>query len=382
MIYLDNCATTKARKEVIDFLMKTLEEDFANPSSLHNFGMKIEEKVEDARQIIGKALNVDKKEVYFTSGGTESNNIFIQGVLNNSKKNKIITSKLEHPAVGEVFKSYEAKGYEVIYLDCDKYGKVKLKDLEKEMDEDVALVSLIHVNNEIGTINDIKKAGEIIKSKNKETIFHSDGVQGFGKIPVDLKELGVDGYSISGHKIHSSKGTGVLYIKDGIKINSPIFGGNQEKGIRSGTENTSGILALGKATEIQMKNFDKENEQKIRLREYIVSYIEENFTDYEINTPLSDSPSAILNVSFLYTKGEVILHYLERDDIFISTTSACSSNSKASSNLEKLGKSKEICDGSIRICLSYENNKKDIDKFLEKLKFAVEDIRKITMRRK
>lgn len=382
MIYLDNCATTKPRKEVIEFLIETLEKDFANPSSLHNFGMKVEEKVEDARKIIASSLNVRPDEIYFTSGGTESDNIFIQGVLKDTRKNKIITSKLEHPAVGEVFKNYENKGFEVVYLDCDKYGRVNLEELDREMNDQVALVSLIHVNNEIGAINDIKKASAIIKSKNKETVFHSDGVQAFGKIPVDLKELGVDGYSISGHKIHSLKGTGVLYIKKGTNINSPIFGGNQEKGIRSGTENTSGILALGKATEIQMKNFNVEDKKKRELKNYIVDYIKENFTDYEINTPLDSSPSAILNISFLYTKGEVILHYLERDEIYISTTSACSSNSKVSSNLEKLGKSKEICDGSIRICLSYENDKADIEKFLEKLKFAVEDIRKITMRKR
>lgn len=382
MIYLDNCATTKPREEVIDFLINSYREDFGNPSSLHNYGMKMEEKLEDARKIIARSLNVSSEEIYFTSGGTESDNIFIKGVLENTKNKKIITSKLEHSAVLEVFRYLENKGFEVVYLDCDEYGNVKLEDLKKAMDKEVALVSLIHVNNELGNINNIKKAGEIIKSINKDTLFHSDGVQAFGKIPVDLKKLGVDGYSISGHKIHGPKGVGALYIKKGTKIHSPIKGGNQEKTIRSGTENTNSIFAFSKATEIMMKNFQEEYEKKEKLRNYIVDYVKKNIDDVVINTDLKNSPSAILNLSFLYTKGEVILHFLEKDDIFISTASACSSNSPNKSNLEKLDKDKKISEGSIRICLSYENEKEDIDKFLEKLDFAVKDIRKITMRRK
>ena len=257
-----------------------------------------------------------------------------------------------------------------------------LEQLRSEMNGNVSLVSIMHVNNELGTINDIRSASEIIKSANKNTFFHVDGVQAFGKIPVDLKNLGVDGYSISGHKIHAPKGIGALYIRKGIQISPIFFGGNQEKGIRSGTENTTGIFAFGKAVEILKKNFIEEDELKDKLRNQMVNLLEKNFTDYVINTPLDNSPNSILNVSFFHTRGEVILHYLEQDEIYISTTSACSSNSKTKSNLEKLGKSTEICDGSIRICLGYENTMEDIEIFMEKLHFAVEDIRKITMRKR
>ena len=383
MIYLDNCATTKPRKEVIEELNKSLELEFGNPSSLHSFGMKIEEKLEKSREIISDFLNVNSSEIYFTSGGSESNNTIICGLLENEKNTnkKIITTKLEHSAVLEVFKKYEQKGFEVVYLSSDEYGRVDLDQLESEMNKNVLLVSIMHVNNEIGTVNNIKKACDIVKSINKNTVFHSDGVQGFGKIPVDLKDLGIDAYSISGHKVHGLKGTGALYLKKGINISPLILGGNQESGLRSGTENTNGIFAFSKAVEILKDNFEKEYNHKNELKDKVINYTKENIDNYEINSP-EDSPSSILNVSFLHTRGEVILHYLEQDEIYISTTSACHSNRKSKTNLEKIGKSQEISDGSIRICFSYENTEDEIDIFLDKLKFAVEDIRKITMRRK
>ena len=384
MIYLDNCATTKPRREVVELIIESLEEDFSNPSSLHSFGHRTEKKLEKSRKIIADFLNINSKELYFTSGGTESNNIFINGAVIKNKQigNKIITTKLEHPAVGEVFKNLEKSGYEVVYLSSDESGKVDLNQLQNEMNENVSLVSIMHVNNELGTINEIKKASEIIKFANRNTFFHVDGVQAFGKIPVNLKELGVDGYSISGHKIHGPKGIGALYIKKGIQFYPLFFGGNQEKGIRSGTENTPGIFGFGKAVEILNNSFLAEDELKGKLRSQIIKILDRDFNDFVVNTPLDNSPNSILNVSFLQTKGEVILHYLEQDEIYISTTSACSSNSKTESNLEKLGKSSEICNGSIRICLSYENTMEDIEKFMDRLHFAVDDIRKITMRKR
>lgn len=384
MIYLDNCATTKPRREVVDFLIKGLEEDFSNPSSLHSFGHRIEKKVENSRKIISSFLNIREDEFYFTSGGTESNNIFINGAVEKNKNvgNKIITTKLEHSAVGEVFKKLEVRGYNVVYLNFDEMGSVNLDHLKEEMNDEVALVSIMHVNNELGTINDIKKAGEIIKNANKNTLFHVDGVQSFGKIPVNIRDLGVDGYSVSAHKIHGPKGIGGLYIKKGLQLSPLFFGGNQEKGMRSGTENTPGIFGFGKAVEILERNFLSEEKLKESLRSLILKLLSENFTDYVINTPIDNSPNSILNVSFLNTKGEVILHYLEQDDIYISTTSACSSNRKTESNLEKMGKPQEVCEGSIRICLSYENTREEIEIFMEKLLYAVEDIRKITMRKR
>lgn len=381
MIYLDNCATTKPRAEVIAEIIKSLEEGFGNPSSLHTLGMRVEDKVEESREIIAKFMGTKSKEIFFTSGGTESNNIFINGAIRKNKRigKKLITTMQEHPAVGEVFASYEREGYEVIYLGSDKYGAVDLDELRSAVDENTALVSIMHVNNELGTINDIEAASKIIKSINPKTLFHVDGVQAFGKMPVNVRELGVDGYSISGHKVHGPKGIGALYIKDGLNLEPTTFGGGQEKGLRSGTENTPGILGFGKAVEILRDNFETENKHKKALRGQLVRELEA-IGDYIINTPLTNSVDSILNVSFLKTRGEVILHYLEVDDIFISTTSACSSNHKTKSNLEKLNKSVELCDSSIRICTSHEITEEDIKYFVGKLKLAVEDIRKITMR--
>lgn len=381
MIYLDNCATTKPRAEVIAEIIKSLEEGFGNPSSLHTLGMRVEDKVEESREIIAKFMGAKSKEIFFTSGGTESNNIFINGAIRKNKRigKKLITTMQEHPAVGEVFASYEREGYEVIYLGSDKYGAVDLDELRSAVDENTALVSIMHVNNELGTINDIEAASKIIKSINPKTLFHVDGVQAFGKMPVNVRELGVDGYSISGHKVHGPKGIGALYIKDGLNLEPTMFGGGQEKGLRSGTENTPGILGFGKAVEILRDNFETENKHKKALRGQLVRELEA-IGDYIINTPLTNSVDSILNVSFLKTRGEVILHYLEVDDIFISTTSACSSNHKTKSNLEKLNKSVELCDSSIRICTSHEITEEDIKYFVGKLELAVEDIRKITMR--
>lgn len=382
MIYLDNCATTKPRAEVIDEMKVSLEEYFANPSSLHSLGMKTEDKLEKSREIIAKFIGAKTKELFFTSGGTESNNIFINGSIKKNKRigDRIITTKQEHPAVGEVFAQYEKLGYEVVYLNSDEFGRVDLDELKNTIDAKTALVSIMHVNNELGTINDIAEAAKIIKGINMNTIFHVDGVQALGKISVNVKELGVDGYSVSGHKINGPKGIGALYIRDGLNLEPSVFGGGQEKGLRSGTENTLGIFGFSKAIEILSHNFMEELQHKEKLRNLLINQLSNNISDYVINTPLDNSVNAVLNVSFLKTRGEVILHYLEGDEIYISTTSACSSNHKTKSNLEKLNKSADVCDGSIRICTAYDITEDDIVFFVEKLKNAVEDIRKITMR--
>ncbi len=381
MIYLDNCATTKPRAEVVDEMNLALTEYFANPSSLHSAGMKVEDKIENSRKIIADFIGAKQKEIYFTSGGTESNNIFINGAIKKNKRigNRIITTLQEHPAVGEVFANYEKEGYEVIYLGSDSYGRVNLNELEAAVDEKTALVSIMHVNNELGTINNILEASKIIKSTNPKTLFHVDGVQALGKLKINLRELEVDGYSISGHKVHGPKGIGALYVKENLNIEPSIFGGGQEKGFRSGTENTPGIFGFAKAIEVASENFEEEYNKKHKLRNLLIRELE-CISDYIINTPLLDSVDSILNVSFLKTRGEVLLHYLEGEDIFISTTSACSSNHKVKSNLEKLNKPLDVCEGSIRICTSYEITEEDIKVFVQKLKHAVEDIRKITMR--
>ena len=383
MIYLDNCATTKPREEVVEAMTIALREEYGNPSSLHRMGMEMENKIESIRSDIAIFLNVSSEEIYFTSGGTESNNIAIQSIVKSKSKfgKKIITSIVEHSSVENVYKQYKGSEFDVVFLKCDGYGNVDLEELENEIDDETILVSFVHVNNELGSINDIKAISEIVKKKNPKTHLHVDGVQAFGKIDIDLKELNVDSYSISGHKIHGPKGVGLLYLKKGININPIVFGGNQESGIRSGTENTTSIIGLGKAVECLRVLLDDEIEHKSNLRKHLVNRIENEISDIRINTDLNNSASAITNISFLNTRGEVILHYLENDDIYISTASACCSNTKKpSSVLAKLGYDNTITEGSIRVCTSYEISIKDIDYFVDRLKLAVEEIRKITMR--
>lgn len=383
MIYLDNCATTKVRKEVADKMYKSFDDSFANPSSLHRLGLISEKKIKESRDIIADYLKVSSKEIFFTSGGTESNNLAIQSIVKNSKRkgNHVITTKIEHPSVLNIMKDFKEKGLKITYLDVGEDGKIDIEQLKSCINQDTILISIIHVNNEIGTIQDIKRINEIIEERNPKILLHLDGVQSFGKIDFNLKELGVDTYSFSGHKVHGPKGIGGLYIRKGLNLSPIIFGGNQEEGLRSGTENLQGIIGLGEA--VRILNINQEEEaQKIRtLKEYMLNRLIGEVDYIKINTPFDNSSPYILNVSFLYTKGEVLLHYLEEKDIYVSTGSACSSkNSEKSHVLLGIGLTDIEIEGSIRICFSYETTKKDIDYVVTCIKDSVGDIRKIMMR--
>lgn len=383
-IYLDNSATTKPRERVIEEMMTMLQTDYGNPSSLHRMGLEAEKRVESSRAIISNYLNVSKDEIMFTSGGTESNNIAIQGTINKySRRGKhIITSKIEHSSVLNIFKHYEDNGYKVTYLDIDRNGLIDLNQLEESITDETVLVSIMYVNNETGVIQPIEKVREIIKSKNKDTKLHVDGVQAFGKINIDIKKLGADSFSFSGHKIHGPKGVGALFIKKGLNLNPIIFGGGQEKNIRSGTENTPGIVGLGVSVDEMAKHFKEEYEKISELRLYFYEEIGDNIEDIKLNS-FTDERSAphILNISFRGIKGEILLHYLESDNIYVSTGSACSSKGKGKSSvLQALKLSNEEIDGAIRFSFSYENTRKELDFVVEKLKKAVEEIRKITKR--
>lgn len=384
MIYLDNCATTKVRKEVLDKIYESFNDDFGNPSSLHRLGLKTEKKIKEVREIISDCLKVDSREIFFTSGGTESNNIAIQSIVNSSlrKGNHIITTKVEHPSVLNVMKSYEEKGLKVTYIDVDQYGRLDIEQMENSISEDTILISIIHVNNEIGIVQDIKRIKDLINVKKSKALLHLDGVQSFGKIDFNLKGLGVDTYSFSGHKVHGPKGIGGLYIRKGLNLNPIVFGGNQEQGLRSGTENVQGIIGLGEAVRIIATNHKKESQHVAELREYMVKELNKEIGHIRINTPLDSSSSPyILNVSFLYTRGEVLLHYLEEKDIYVSTGSACSSKGTDKSHvLQAIGLSDKEIEGAIRMCFSFETTKEDIDYVVESIKDAVEDIRKIMMR--
>ena len=384
MIYLDNCSTTKPRKEVVNIMNEAMMDYFGNPSSLHRLGMKSEKKVKEAREYISKYLGVNRDEIYFTSGGTESNNIAIQSAVNKLKNrgNHIITTKIEHPSVLNIMKNYERQGFEITYLDVDRLGNISLEELETSIKDNTILISIMHVNNEIGTIEPIDKIKQIINRKNPKVLFHVDGVQGFGKVEFSLKASGIDMYSFSGHKIYGPKGIGGLYIDRKHTLEAITFGGNQENGIRSGTENVPGIIGFGQAVRIMSENFRAESELVYKLKTYFVSRVKEEIEDIKINTSLDDKSSPyILNVSFSNIRGEVLLHYLEDDNIYVSTSSACSSQGTERSHvLKSIGLSNNEIEGSIRFCFSYENIIEDLDKTIDSLKSAVAEIRQITMR--
>ncbi|WP_019138524.1 cysteine desulfurase family protein [Peptoniphilus timonensis] len=379
MIYLDNCATTKPDKEVVEVMMKTLTDDFANPSSLHSFGLKIEKEIDIARKNAADLIGAQSDEIYFTSGGTESNNIAVHGAIEKNKRRgkKIITSSIEHASIDDQFKHYKELGYEVVYLDVDKTGAVDIEKFKKEMNEDTILVSIIYVHNELGTVNNVKEIFEIAKSVNKNVFCHVDGVQSVGKIPVNVKEIGCDTFSFSSHKIYGPKGMGGLYKRRDVKIDSLVIGGGQEKGLRSGTENVPGILGFGKACELTKRDLDKRLDHAKVIKEYLLEKLNDNLEDYKINTP-ENATNFIVSLSILDIRAEVLLHYLEGDEIYISTASACTSNgTHKSTTLKQIGLDDKYAEGTIRICTSKDTTKEDIDTFVEKLVEYVEEIRKI-----
>ncbi|HPP31632.1 MAG TPA: cysteine desulfurase family protein [Soehngenia sp.] len=384
MIYLDNCSTTRPRKEVIETVNNCMLYDFGNPSSLHKLGLNAEKILNNARENIASFLCCRDNEIYFTSGGTESNNIVLQGAIKAKKRNgkHIITTKLEHPSVLNVIKTYEKEGYEVTYLSNDEYGRINISELEESIREDTILISIIHINNEIGTVQDIKRISKIIKTKNPNIHFHVDGVQSFGKLNISVKDLGMDSFSFSAHKIHGPKGIGGLYLREKSRIEPIIFGGNQEKSLRSGTENIPAIAGFSKAVDITRTNLSKEQAEVESIKTKFADYFLKNISDVKINSPLDETGSSyILSVSFKDVRGEVLLHMLEDEDIYISTGSACSSKSNKKSHvLKAIGLNDNFIEGTIRLCFSYENIYDDIDFALEKINKFVKDIRKITRR--
>lgn len=378
MIYLDNCATTKPRAEVVEEMMRILNTDFANPSSLHRFGMKAEEEREDARKNVADLLGTSEKNIIFTSGGTESNNLAIQGILKKTvnRNKKILTTKIEHSSILDQFKHYEQMGYDVRYIPVDRYGHIDEEFLLSNV-KGAVLLALHHVNNEVGTINDIKDIASKVKKINNDIHIHVDGVQAFGKIPFKVRDFEIDTYSFSSHKIYGPKGVGGLYIKPGTNLRSLFIGGGQEKNLRSGTENMPGIVGFGKAALIMRENFESEYNHVVELKAYSKDKIESEFSDFEFNFDEKSSPY-IFNVGFRNVRGEVLLHFLENDEIYISTSSACSSNSGGKSHvLTELGIDNKLLEGSIRFCFSYEITKADLDIFIEKLKIYINEIRSI-----
>ncbi len=384
IVYLDNSSTTKPSKEVVEIMLKVLNEQYGNPSSLHHMGVEVEKLMKGARRQVSKALRANEKEITFTAGGTEANNIAILGSIeaNKRKGNTIITTKIEHPSVINVYKYLETKGFNVVYLDVDIYGRLNIDQLKANISNSTILISVMHVNNEIGTIQPVKEIGNILKKEKLNIAFHMDAVQSFGKVPFSPSNLGTDLVSISGHKIHGPKGVGVLFKRKEMKISPIVFGGNQEEGIRSGTENIPGILGIGVAAEHIYLNSDENIKAIESLKAKFIGLVKSEISDIKINSPeIEDSAPHIVNISFLGTRGEVLLHLLEQDNIYVSTGSACSSKKDSKSHvLKAIGLKDEEIQGAIRFSFSEYNTLDEIYYVVEKLKNHVKDLRKIIKR--
>jgi aminotransferase class V len=381
MIYLDNSASTKPRKEVIDTLIQTMEEEYANPDAIHDFSYKILLKIKKAKKIVADYLKVEAEQIFFTAGGGDGNNLLLQGIINvNSRMRKhLITTKIEHPSVYEVFKHYENIGFEVDYLNVDKDGFVNLEELKDIIREDTAIVSVGAVNSETGAIQDLRKISEIIKGKNKNTYFHTDFVQGLGCTNIKFDKIPVDAITISGHKIYAPKGIGAIYVNKGVKLTNVIYGSNAENGIVKRTMPTELILAFAKAVEILAKEEKKEMEHSQKLKEMLANKISEEIEDIKFNSSLDPEKSSpkVLNVSFNRTKGEVLTHFLGMYQIYVSTGSACSSKKGNSRILEVMGLNQSELDGAIRFSFSKDNTTKEIGEVVERLKESVQKIRKM-----
>ncbi len=372
-VYLDNSATTRQYDRVTAYMKESMDDFYGNPSSLHSFGLDSEKKVRQARKNIAESLGCGEEEIVFTSGGTESDNTAIFGAARSKKRNgkKIITSKVEHPAVLEACKALENEGYTVEYIGVDSQCRLDMDQLQAAVDDETILISIMTVNNETGTVMPVDQIAQL----KKNALFHTDSVQAYGKMK--LKAGAADLMSLSAHKIHGPKGMGALYVRKGVRIPAYLVGGGQERHMRSGTENVPGILGFGLAARIASENLESRLDAMAEAKNYLLAGLQDQIEDLRINTP-ADSVPSVLNVSFLGTRGEVLLHTLEQDGIFVSTGSACSSNKKGRSHvLAAMGLSDKEIEGAVRFSFSEFNTVKEMDYVLEKTKNAVTRFRKL-----
>lgn len=376
--YLDNSATTKVFDSVKDIMVKTMQEDYGNPSSMHLIGMYAENYVKEAKNIIASAIKVDTKEIFFTSGGTECNNMAIIGsaMANKRAGMHIITSSIEHPSVSNTMKYLEEQGFEVTRLGVDAKGVIDLEELKQAIRTDTILVSIMYVNNEIGSVQPIAEISKIIKENNKSILFHVDAIQAFGKMEIYPRRLGIDMMSVSGHKIHGPKGSGFVYIKDKTKIKPIIYGGGQQNALRSGTENVPGIAGIGKAVEEVYKNLSETTERMKELKDYFIDEVVK-IDGVSVNSGKDENFAPhIISVSVDGVRSEVLLHSLEERNIYISAGSACASNKPAiSETLKAIGLKKELLDSTVRFSLSSFTTKDELDYSLDVMKEMLAKLR-------
>ena len=382
-IYLDNSSTTKPYKEFVDKMVLALTTQYGNPSSIYKKGIEVEREIKEIRRNIARSLGAKETEIYFTSGGTECNNTIKRSVsnLNKKTKNHIISTVIEHPSVLNTLKDLEADGFEVTYLPVGKDGKISLENLKNAIKKETILVSVMHVNNEIGTIQPIEEIGKYLKSLDEKVYFHVDGVQSYAKIKFRPSRYNIDFMSVSGHKLHGPKGIGFMYVKENNRIKPLLTGGGQEIGIRSGTENVPGIYGIGEAVRILNQDLEGTIDKVRGLRDLLKEEILANIDNVKINSP-EDGVCHVLNVSFRGVRGEVLLHYLEQKEIYVSTGSACSSKKKGSHVLNAIGLTPDEIEGAIRFSLSDLNTKEEIMQTVEVLKESVSDLRMIIGRRR
>ena len=375
-VYLDNSATTKPYKEVVEEVCEVMTKCYANPSSLHRLGKNSEDRLIAAREQIAKTLSCKPQEIIFTSGGTESDNLAIIGYAMANKRSgrHLITQKTEHMAVLEAFKYLEEEGFEISYVEVDGNGIADAEQVLSLLREDKILVSIMHVNNETGAVMPVEEISSALKGRG--CALHVDAVQSYGKIPFSVKGIGADMISISSHKIHGPNGVGALYVKSGVKLSPVLLGGKQEGGMRSGTENLAGICGFAKAAQIKFSSLEKSSEKIAQLKKRLSDGIKSNIENVIINSPES-SIYAILNVAFPGLKSEVLLHILESNGIYVSTGSACNSKKKLNYVLKAMGIKDNAVDGSIRFSLSEFNTEEEIDYCLSVLKREVPVLRKI-----
>ena len=380
--YLDNSATTRTYDEVTEYMAHIMRDVYGNPSSMHMAGVEAEQEVKKAKGIIASTMKVDEKEIFFTSGGTESDNLAIIGsaMANKRAGMHLITSKVEHPAVLETMKYLEEQGFTVTYLDTDEYGRVEPETLRQALTKETILVSIMHVNNEIGAVNDIEKLAGIVKEYDPSILFHTDAVQSFGKYNIYPKRAKIDLVSVSGHKIHGPKGVGILYINEKAKVRPVMFGGGQQKGMRSGTENVPGIAGIGLATKIIYDGLDEQIEKMYELKEYFADELVK-LPDVSLNgiprEGIRASAPHIVSASFAGVRAEVLLHALEAKGIYVSSGSACASNKPAlSATLQAINIDRKLLDATIRFSLSMQTTKEELEYTLKALADELPMLRK------
>lgn len=380
--YLDNASTTRPLECVREIMRETLDATFGNPSSMHNKGFEAEKYVKKAKEIVAASLKAEEKEIIFTSGGTESNNMALIGtaVANKRQGKHLITTKIEHASVHNPLIFLEEQGYEVTYLNVDKNGLVDMKQLEEAIRPDTTLVSVMYVNNEIGTCERIADIAELIKKKNPKTLFHVDAIQGYGKYKIIPKKLGIDLLSISGHKLHGPKGVGVLYVRDKVKIQPIIHGGGQQNNMRSGTENVPGIAGLGAAVSAIYTDHAEKVEHLYKLKEHFIEQVQK-IEGVHVNgvtdIPVRETAPHVVSVSFEGIRAEVLLHALEEKNIYVSSGSACASNHpQLSGTLQAIGVNKELLDSTIRFSFSVTTSMEETIYALDTLKELLPQLRR------